>query len=172
VPQVKQSATQLLHQLRPPRPNEQPHVAGDYAKAVQAANASTSTVRLALTSGAGVTLLPGAIGLFSMMTVSVAERTREIGLRMAVGARTRDIPQQILIEAAILGLLGGMLATLLGLVASAFLPSLVGSLSGAFALPTPDVVAGVLVGPVVLGIVFGVLPASRAANLDPAAALR
>jgi ABC-type antimicrobial peptide transport system permease subunit len=172
VPQVKASATQLLQQMHPPRPNEQPWVAGDFTQAVEAAGASTSALQLALTGVAVVMLVLGAFGLFSMLTVSVSERTREIGVRMAVGARARDILLQVLFEAAVLGLLGGVLGTLLGFAAAGFVPRLAGALGSGFALPSMELVAGVLIGSVVLGIVFGVLPARRAANLDPAAALR
>jgi ABC-type antimicrobial peptide transport system permease subunit len=173
VPQVIASATQLLQQLHPPRPNEQPYVASDFTQALQAAGAATSTLRLALTGVATVMLILGAFGLFSMLTVSVTERTREIGVRMAVGARARDVLLQVLIEAAVLGFLGGVLGTLLGFAASGFVPRLVsGPLAGGFAFPSVDLVAGVLIGSAVLGIVFGLLPARRAANLDPATALR
>jgi ABC-type antimicrobial peptide transport system permease subunit len=172
MPQVESSATQLIQQLHPPKPDEQPYVSSDFTQAIQTASESTSTLRLALAGVAAVGMLLGAFGLFSMMTVSVTERTREIGVRMAVGARTRDVQVQFLIEAALLGLVGGVVGAVLGGVLSAFVPNLMGTVPSGYALPSPDAVIGVLAGSVVLGIVFGVVPARRAANLDPASALR
>jgi macrolide transport system ATP-binding/permease protein len=172
VAQVESSATQLIKQLHPPKGDELSYASSDFTQAIKAASQSTNTVRLALAGVAAVGMLLGAFGLFSMMTVSVAERTREIGVRMAVGARARDVQVQFLIEAALLGLVGGMLGAVLGGVVSALLPSLIGPLPGGSALPSADAVVGVLVGSIALGIVFGVVPARRAANLDPASALR
>jgi putative ABC transport system permease protein len=172
VPQVESNATQLIQQLHPPKPDEQPYVSSDFTQAIQTASQSTNTVRLALAGVAAVGMLLGAFGLFSMMTVSVTERTREIGVRMAVGARTRDVQVQFLFEAALLGLVGGVVGAVLGGVVSAFVPNLMGTVPSGYALPSPDAVIGVLAGSVALGIVFGVVPARRAANLDPASALR
>lgn len=172
VAQVEASATQLLQQLHPPKPGEQPFVASDFTQAVQTANQSTSQVRLALGGIAGVMSLLGAFGLFSMLTVSITERTREIGLRLAVGARTRDVLAQFLTEAALLGLLGGLIGVCLATALSAVAPALVRPLSGNHVLPSLEAVVGVVTGSVVLGLLFGLVPARRAANLDPANALR
>lgn len=171
IAEVESSAVSLIQQLHPPKPGELPYVASDFAQAVQSAGQSTSEVRLALAGVAAVALLLGAFGLFSMMTVSVTERTREIGLRMAVGARTRDVLMQFLAEAALLSLLGGVLGTVIAAGLASVAPSFVRPLAGTNALPSLDAVAGVVVGCVVLGVVFGLAPARRAANLDPAAAL-
>jgi putative ABC transport system permease protein len=110
----------------------------------------------------------GGIGIMNIMLVSVTERTREIGLRMAVGARTRDILSQFLSEAVGLSLAGGAIGVTLGLVVSQVLtrslgwPTLIttGSVAIAFAF------AGAV------GVFFGYYPARRAANLDPIDALR
>jgi putative ABC transport system permease protein len=172
VPRVETSVIQLIQQLHPPKPGEQPYVASDFAEAVQAASQSTAQVRLALGGVATVALLLGAFGVFSMLTVSVTERTREIGLRMAVGARTRDVLTQFLLEAALLGLIGGVLGAVLGSILVVLAPSAIRAFGGQSAQPSMPAVLGVVLGACVLGIVFGVVPARRAANLDPAAALR
>ncbi len=172
VPEVESSVIQLIQQLRPPKPSEQPYVASDFTQALQAASQSTSQVRLALGGVAAVALLLGAFGVFSMLTVSVTERTREIGLRMAVGARARDVLTQFLLEAALLGLTGGVLGAVIGSAAAGLAPRFMRSLDTEYVLPSVPAVIAVVMGACVLGIVFGVVPARRAANLDPAAALR
>jgi putative ABC transport system permease protein len=172
VAQVEPSAIQLIQQLHPPRPGEQPYVASDFAQAIQAAVQSTSDIRLALGGVAAVSSLLGAFGLFTMLTVAVTERTREIGIRMAVGARERDVLTQFLLEAALLGILGGTLGSVIGFGLSTTVPRLLRPLSGFVALPSPEAITGVLVGSVVLAMAFGAAPARRAAHMDPAAALR
>ena len=110
----------------------------------------------------------GGIGIMNIMLVSVRERTREIGIRKAVGARGRDILAQFLIEALTLSLLGGLIGIVLGLGVSA----LIGQLAGwGFQFDPSTVVAAVAVQPRV-GVVFGVWPARQAARLDPIIALR
>jgi putative ABC transport system permease protein len=173
VPQVESSVIQLIQQLHPPKPSEQPYVASDFTQALQVASQSMAQVRLGLVGVAAVALLLGAFGVFSMLTVSVTERTREIGLRMAVGARTRDVLTQFLLEAGLLGLTGGVLGAIIGSAVAAFSPRfLLLPLGTDYVVPSAPAVIGVIVGTCVLGIVFGVVPARRAANLDPAAALR
>lgn len=173
ISQVESSAVSLLQQLHPPQPGQQPFVASDFSQAVDVASQSTREVRLALAGIAGIGLLLGAFGVFSMMTVSVSERTREIGLRMAVGARTADVRTQFLLEAGMLGLAGGVLGAVLGSAAAALAPSVLHVLGeGGAALPSVGAILGVIGGSVVLGVLFGVLPAQRAAHLDPATALR
>jgi putative ABC transport system permease protein len=123
---------------------------------------------LVLAAIAGISLLVGGVGVSNIMLVSVSERTREIGLRKALGARTRDITRQFLLEATVLTGVGGLVGLGLGigfahLVASfAPIPAEVTWWSIALAL-------GVSVA---VGLVFGVLPARRAGQLDPVEALR
>lgn len=117
---------------------------------------------------AGISLLVGGVGVSNIMLVSVSERTREIGLRKALGARTRDITRQFLFEAMALTVLGGVVGLVAGIGAAelvalfAPIPAEVTGWSVALAL-------GVSVG---VGLVFGVLPARRAGRLDPVEALR
>ena len=117
---------------------------------------------------AGVSLLVGGIGIMNIMLVSVTERTREIGIRKAVGARRADIVLQFLLEAVMLSLLGGVLGILLG-VGLAQLVSLTGLISP---LVTPSSVLLALGFSAAVGMFFGIYPASRAGQLNPIEALR
>jgi putative ABC transport system permease protein len=121
-----------------------------------------------LMSVASVSLLVGGIGIMNIMLVSVTERTREIGLRMAVGARTRDILSQFLVEALALSVAGGAIGIVLGIVISGLLTSLLGWPTS---ISTASIgIAFLFAGAV--GIFFGYYPARRAASLDPIEALR
>jgi putative ABC transport system permease protein len=117
---------------------------------------------------AGISLLVGGVGVSNIMLVSVRERTREIGLRKAVGARPRDIGLQFLIEAVLLTCLGGTLGIGLG-VGSALLVSVLSPVPAAISWWSPALAFGVSAA---VGIIFGVVPAQRAGRLDPVVALR
>jgi putative ABC transport system permease protein len=121
-----------------------------------------------LGSIAGVSLLVGGIGIMNIMLVSVTERTREIGIRLAIGAFGGEVMLQFLLEAIVLSTLGGVIGICLGLIGSYFA-------ANALALPfvlAPDIVALAFVFSALVGVVFGYLPARKAANLDPIEALR
>jgi putative ABC transport system permease protein len=115
-----------------------------------------------------VGLLVGGIGVMAVMMISVTERTREIGIRKAVGATRRDIMQQFLIEAATLTGLGGLIGILVGLGVGR-LANVAMSIN---ATPPADLTALAVLVSVGIGLVFGLLPARRAARLDPIEALR
>jgi putative ABC transport system permease protein len=117
---------------------------------------------------AGISLLVGGVGVSNIMLVSVRERTREIGLRKAVGARPRDIGLQFLFEAVLLTCLGGVIGMALG-VGSALLVGALSPVPAAITWWSLALAFGVSVG---VGIVFGVVPAQRAGKLDPVVALR
>jgi putative ABC transport system permease protein len=117
---------------------------------------------------AGISLLVGGVGVSNIMLVSVRERTREIGLRKAVGARPRDIGLQFLFEAVLLTCLGGVTGMALG-VGSALLVEALSPVPAAITWWSLTLAFGVSVG---VGIVFGVVPAQRAGKLDPVVALR
>ena len=129
----------------------------------------TATVALVMIIISSIGLLVGGIGVMNIMLVGVTERTREIGVRKAVGARKADIVLQFLTEAVVLtgmgGILGLMVGWMISLVAGLIFPSL------PTAVPISAAVSGVLVS-VGVGLFFGIWPASRAANLDPVVALR
>ena len=128
----------------------------------------TRTMTGLLASIAGVSLIVGGIGIMNIMLVSVTERTREIGLRMAVGAQGRDVLRQFLVEAAVLSLAGGLAGAALGFGVSAALTRL---LDWPTAIPAEAVAAAVAFAGAT-GIVFGFYPARQAARLDPIEALR
>ena len=120
-----------------------------------------------LSAVAAVSLLVGGIGIMNIMLVSVTERTREIGIRLAVGAQERQVLLQFLVEAIVLSLLGGMIGILLGLALGALGAKL---LNVPFA-PDPIIVLAFGFSAAV-GVVFGYFPARRAARMDPIEALR
>lgn len=130
---------------------------------------TTSTMTLLISAIAVISLVVGGIGVMNIMLVSVTERTQEIGVRMAVGARQSDILQQFLIEAVLVCLLGGVLGVLLSLGLGQLITHFAG---GNFAVvySTTSIVAA-FVCSTLIGVVFGFLPAKNAAKLDPVAAL-
>ena len=127
-----------------------------------------NTLSALLLSVAGISLLVGGIGVMNIMLISVAERTREIGIRMSIGARERDILTQFLVEAITLTMLGGVLGIVFGSVATVAIGRALSSPMAPSALALGVAVAT----SVAIGTIFGFVPAYRAAHLDPIAALR
>jgi putative ABC transport system permease protein len=130
----------------------------------------TGTLTLLLGAIAGISLVVGGIGIMNIMLVTVTERTREIGIRKAIGARRRDILLQFLIESIFLSAVGGALGILVGALASAELPNLFRGLSPPV-VSAPSVLAAFGVS-AAIGLFFGMYPANRAARLNPITALR
>ncbi len=135
----------------------------------------TGTMTLMLASIAGISLLVGGVGIMNIMLVSVTERTREIGIRMAVGARGRDILLQFLVESVLLSCIGGLIGFGLGISASIGITTLINSISSGTDWPIivsiPSAVVAFLFAAAV-GVFFGFYPARRASRLDPIDALR
>ena len=140
----------------------------DQTQLLEAASSITGTLTLLLGGIASIALLVGGIGIMNIMLVSVRERTREIGIRMALGARRRDIQSQFLIEALTLSVIGGFFGVLFGLLISAG----IGRLAGWGFILDPGTIVVATVFSLAVGIVFGVWPARQAARLDPVVALR
>jgi putative ABC transport system permease protein len=130
---------------------------------------TTGTFTTLLGSIAAISLLVGGIGIMNIMLVSVTERTREIGLRKAVGAKRRDVLIQFLAEAVALSVLGGLIGVGMGMGGAQLITPLLG---GTRALVTPQSVALALTVSLAIGIFFGFYPANRASRLNPIDALR
>ncbi|MFL5115697.1 MAG: ABC transporter permease [Microvirga sp.] len=131
------------------------------------ASASANTLSMLLAAVAAVSLLVGGIGIMNIMLASVLERTREIGVRRAIGARQKDVVRQFLIETTIISLTGGVAGILLGVGLS----QLIGVLAGWSTIVTTTSIVLAFGVSVVIGIVFGLYPAVRASRLDPVKAL-
>ena len=167
--QVQEQIAMLLrqrHRLQPGRDDD--FSIRNLSDITEAASSSATTMAVLLGSIASVSLLVGGIGIMNIMLVSVTERTREIGIRMAVGARSRDIMLQFIVEAVVMAASGGLIGILLGMGSSILLKSLV----QLPALIRPDIIAIAFFVSGSVGVFFGFYPARKAANLDPIEALR
>jgi putative ABC transport system permease protein len=169
IPMVEEQVIALLRQ----RHRLQPYQEDDFqvrnlADMFAAQEAASKTMTILLGAIASVSLLVGGIGIMNIMLVSVTERTREIGLRMAVGARSRDILGQFLIEAITLALVGGLLGVSIGVGVS----KLIAVVAEWNTLITPSSIAMAFGSAALIGIFFGYYPARKAASLDPIEALR
>ena len=169
VPKIKKDLTDLMRERRhlsPGTPDD--FQANDMAQITQIMQTTTGILTLFLSAVAAVSLIVGGIGIMNIMLVSVTERTREIGIRLAIGARERDVLTQFLVEAVMMSALGGVVGIVIGLGASAV---------GTHFLKIPFVpsVAIVIIAFIFsagIGVAFGYFPARRAARLDPIEALR
>jgi putative ABC transport system permease protein len=166
---VQQDVRAVLRERRKvPLGNEDDFVVRDFREISEAIAQTTATLTAFLGAVAAVSLLVGGIGIMNIMLVSVTERTREIGIRLAIGARERDVLLQFLIEAVIIASLGGMIGIAIGLGGSAALAPMLGI---PFLLDLSIVVFAFFFSAAV-GIAFGFFPSRRAARLDPIEALR
>ncbi|MBX9576628.1 MAG: ABC transporter permease [Caulobacteraceae bacterium] len=167
--QLEQDVAELLRQRHRIQPGQEDDFNVQNLTSVQeAAQSSTQTFTILLAAVAGVSLVVGGVGIMNIMLVSVTERTREIGLRMAIGARRSDVLTQFALESVALSLLGGLIGLAIG-VGGALLMSTLGdwpSVIPAWAAPLAIGFSSFV------GVVFGAYPAWRAAQLDPIEALR
>jgi len=166
---AEREVTELLrrrHKLAPNQPDD--FYIRNVAEAMAARVASSRVMSTLLASVAGISLLVGGIGIMNIMLVSVTERTREIGLRIAVGAKRRDIMRQFVIEALALSIVGGLVGIALGIGGSMAIahfadwPAIIG----------PNAIVIAVLFSAAVGIFFGYYPARKAARLDPIEALR
>jgi len=167
-PAMKQITSLLRSRHRLKTVQEDDFVIRDTTEFNRALSSTTTLMTKLLLCVALISLVVGGVGIMNIMLVSVTERTREIGLRMAVGARAKDILQQFLIEAVLLCLMGGALGILFGRGSSILVTAM---LHWPTRVSVPAIVAAVVVSATV-GIVFGYYPAWKASRLDPITALR
>lgn len=169
IPEAQREIEELLRQKHRILPNtDDDFTVRSLEEFAAAAEKTTGTMTLLLTAVAAVSLVVGGIGIMNIMLVSVTERTREIGIRMAVGAREGDVLIQFLVESVTMSLAGGLLGTIVG-VATAKL------ISGLAAWPTIVTADSILLATLfsgAVGVFFGFYPARKASRLDPIEALR
>ncbi len=166
---AQEQITDLLRQRHKLAPNqENDFFVRNLTDVAEAADETNRIMTILLSSIASVSLLVGGIGIMNIMLVSVTERTREIGIRMAIGARSSAVRTQFLIEAIVLSLTGGMIGIALGLAVSIVIPTMLGWPT----LVSFAAIVGSAVFSAAVGIFFGYYPARKAAGLDPIEALR
>jgi putative ABC transport system permease protein len=168
-----QSLLHERHHIRPGEPED--FTVRDTSEIANVLRIITGVMTMLLASIASVSLLVGGVGIMNIMLVSVTERTREIGIRMAVGARGRDILSQFLIESILLSAIGGAVGVAIGIGASAGITKIINSLTSGSKWPlvisTEAIVVAMIVASAV-GIFFGFYPARKASRLDPIDSLR
>ena len=169
IAQVESEVTALLrqrHRIVPPQPDD--FSVRNMQDIANAAAATASVMQLLLAGVAAVSLIVGGIGIMNIMLVSVTERTREIGLRMAVGARSRSILEQFLVEAMVLSTSGGFI----GVVGGALVTLVVALIAKWPMILSPGAIVASLFFSALVGVFFGYYPALKASRLDPIDALR
>jgi putative ABC transport system permease protein len=166
---AQQQITALLrdrHRIRPGQDDD--FFVRNLADMADLADQNARLFTILLGSIASISLLVGGIGIMNIMLVSVTERTREIGIRMAIGATEQDVQQQFLIEAVVLSVVGGAIGILSGMGAS----YLITQTLGWPVLVSPTAIFAAVLFSMAVGIFFGFYPARKAARLDPIDALR
>jgi putative ABC transport system permease protein len=154
------------HRIRPEQPDD--FTVRNLADMADLASEASKVMTLLLGSIAGISLLVGGVMIMNIMLVSVRERTREIGVRMAIGATEGDVQRQFLTEAVVMSLIGGVVGIVVGVIAS----FTIASTAGWPILISGGAIAGATLVAMAIGIFFGYYPAQKAARLDPIEALR
>ncbi|MCE9521686.1 MAG: ABC transporter permease [Alphaproteobacteria bacterium] len=169
IDRVKESVTTLMRERRGWREGQVENFrVTDSREVIRTVGSTMALMSMGISGIAAISLLVGGIGIMNVMLVAVTERTREIGIRLAIGARGRDVLMQFLIEAAVLAGVGGIVGAVIGLAAAA---AIVSSIGVPF-VPSTQIVALAFAFSASIGIAFGFFPALRAARLDPIEALR
>jgi putative ABC transport system permease protein len=169
VPRAQEEITALLRQRHHiGKSADDDFIIRSQTEMIQQAEAQSRTMTALLWSIAGVSLLVGGIGIMNIMLVSVTERTREIGVRMAIGAKGRDIQAQFLVEAVALAVTGGAV----GVAGGLGIQRLVARLAGWPVAIQPEAIVLAVVFSALVGVGFGFYPALKASRLDPIEALR
>ena len=156
------------HHLLPPFPDNDDFTIRSQTELMESQQSVTGTMTTLLSAVAVISLVVGGIGIMNIMLVSVTERTREIGIRKAIGATPRDISMQFIIEATIISVLGGLIGIVLGVGGA----TLLSAVAGWNAIVNETAVVAALVVSAGIGLFFGIYPASKAAALHPIEALR
>ena len=169
VPTAIDQVTRILdqrHHIEPGQPED--FSVRNISDITQAMEGSSRTMALLLAAVASISLIVGGIGIMNILLVSVTERTREIGIRMAIGARRSHVLLQFLVEAVLLSVIGGVAGIVIGVAFS----KAISLLAGWPTLISPAAIAGGFIFSAVVGIFFGYYPARRASLLNPIEALR
>ena len=166
---AQQQITALLrdrHRIRPGQDDD--FFVRNLADVAELADQSSRVMTLLLASIAGVSLIVGGIGIMNIMLVSVTERTREIGIRIAIGATEQDVQRQFLSESVVLSLIGGAIGIIFGVGSSLVITKTLGWA----VLISPMAIVVAVIFSMAVGIFFGFYPARKASRLDPIEALR
>jgi putative ABC transport system permease protein len=173
---AQNEVTQLLYERHRIAPGQRPDFqVSNMTEIAEILGVVTGTMTALLASIAGISLLVGGVGIMNIMLVSVTERTREIGIRMAVGARSVDILGQFLVESVMLCSIGGLVGLALGIGASSGITSIINSITPGTEWPLVISLPAAVVAMVfalAVGVTFGFYPALRASRMDPIEALR
>lgn len=173
MPQVQAEIESILREKHDKEPGEEDFMVGSQAEALESLGSVLAALNLFLAAIAAISLLVGGIGIMNIMLVTVTERTREIGLRKAIGARSHNIITQFLVESSLITLIGGLIGTGLGIILS-FLTALVANHLGYawdFVVTVQSVLLACSVS-IAIGLIFGLYPAWQASKLNPIEALR